>query len=235
MGSLMTGTIHLADNTWLHFFIMKVPSLQDRLPSSFYDRDPVQVARELLGMSLLRKNRGEWIGGHIVETEAYLANGDPASHSSRGKTAGNGSMFGPPGTLYVYPIHAKYCLNAVTQSFGTGSAVLIRAIEPIWGIRTMQRHRGTSDLSRLTRGPAMLCQALNVDRLLDHSDLGGSSSVGIFQHGHTVTRVCRTQRVGVTKAQKRKLRFFIDGNWYVSGRRGDHQTRPVCPTKTAIS
>lgn len=235
MGSLVTGAIHLADNTWLCLFIMKVPSLQHRLPSSFYDRDPVQVARELLGMSLLRKNGDEWIGGQIVETEAYLANGDPASHSARGKTAGNASMFGPPGTLYVYPIHAKYCLNAVTQSPGTGSAVLIRAIEPIWGIRTMQRRRGISDLCRLTRGPAMLCQALDVDRSLDHSDLVGSSCVGIFQHGQTVTQFCRTRRIGVTKAQKRKLRFFIDGNWYVSGRRGDHRNRPVCPTKTTLS
>ncbi|MBD53493.1 MAG: DNA-3-methyladenine glycosylase [Rubripirellula sp.] len=214
---------------------MKIPSSQNRLPHSFYDRDPVHVARELLGMSLLRKTRGKWIGGQIVETEAYLASGDAASHSARGKTAGNASMFGPPGTLYVYPIHAKYCLNAVTQSSGMGSAVLIRAIEPIWGLPTMQRQRGTDDLSRLTRGPAMLCQALGVDRSLDLSDLVHSSNVGIFQSGQTASRVCRTARIGVTKAQKRKLRFFIDGNWYVSGRRQDHQTRPTRPIKIAIS
>ncbi|MDA8967680.1 DNA-3-methyladenine glycosylase [bacterium] len=213
---------------------MKTPSSQSRLPNSFYDRDPVQVARELLGMSLLRKHRGKWIGGQIVETEAYLSHGDPASHSTRGKTAGNASMFGPPGTLYVYPIHAKYCLNAVTQSTGTGSAVLIRAIEPVWGLSSMQRLRGTDDLSRLTQGPAMLCQALNVDRSLDRSDLVHSNIVGIFQSGQTVTRLCRTARIGVTKAQELKLCFFIDGNWYVSGRRRDHRTRPLRPTKTAV-
>jgi len=214
---------------------MKIPSSQDRLPHSFYDRDPVQVARGLLGMSLLRKNRGKWIGGQIVETEAYLANGDAASHSARGKTAGNASMFGPPGTLYVYPIHAKYCLNTVTQSRGIGSAVLIRAIEPIWGLPAMQRQRGTDELSRLTRGPAMLCQALGVDRSLDLADLVHSSRVGIFQGGQMVTRVCHTARIGVTKAQKRKLRFFIDGNWYVSGRRQDHRTRPTHPVRIAVS
>lgn len=213
---------------------MKIPSSQDRLPRSFYDRDPAQVARELLRMLLLRKTRGKWIGGQIVETEAYLSNGDAASHSARGRTAGNASMFGPPGTLYVYPIHAKYCLNAVTQSSGTGSAVLIRAIEPIWGLPAMQRQRGTNELSRLTRGPAMLCQALSVDRSLDLSDLVNSSNVGIFQSGQTATRICRTARIGVTKAQKRKLRFFIDGNWYVSGRRRDHRTRPTRPVNTAI-
>ncbi len=213
---------------------MKIPSSQNRLPYSFYDRDPVQVARELLGMSLLRKTRGKWIGGQIVETEAYLANGDAASHSARGKTAGNAAMFGPPGSLYVYPIHAKYCLNAVTQQPGIGSAVLFRAIEPIWGLPVMQRQRGTDDLNRLTRGPAMLCQALGVDRSLDLSDLVHSSNVGIFQSAQTASRVCCTTRIGVTKAQKRKLRFFIDGNWYVSGRRQDHQTRPHRPIKITI-
>ena len=195
----------------------------------------MQVARELLGMSLLRKTQGKWIGGQIVETEAYLSKGDAASHSARGKTAGNTSMFGPPGTLYVYPIHAKYCLNAVTQPSGIGSAVLIRAIEPIWGLPTMQRQRGTDELGRLTRGPAMLCQALGIDRSLDLSDLVRSSSVGIFQSGKTARRVCRTTRIGVTKAKERKLRFFIDGNWYVSGRRQDHRTRPTRPNQTAIS
>ncbi|MCH1438633.1 MAG: DNA-3-methyladenine glycosylase [Rubripirellula sp.] len=214
---------------------MKIPSSQDRLPHSFYDRDPVQVARELLGMSLLRKNRGKWIGGQIVETEAYLSHGDAASHSARGKTAGNASMFGPPGTLYVYPIHAKYCLNAVTQSPGIGSAVLIRALEPVWGLPEMQRQRGTDERSRLTRGPAMLCQALGVDRSLDLTDLVHSASVGIFQSGQMPTRVCRTTRIGVTKAKHRQLRFFIDGNWYVSGRRQDHRTRPTRPNQVAIS
>lgn len=184
-------------------------------------------------MLLLRKCQNQWLGGQIVETEAYLAHGDAASHSARGKTAGNAAMFGPAGTLYVYPIHAKYCLNAVTQSEGIGSAVLIRAIEPIWGLPIMKRFRGTDELHRLTRGPAMLCQALNVDRSLNLSDLCHSPELGIFQSRQTVTRICSSGRIGVTKAQKRKLRFFIDGNWYVSGRRQDHQTRPTRPPKPA--
>ena len=125
------------------------------------------VARELLGKVLLRKLRGQWLGGRIVETEAYLAAGDPASHSAAGKKRSNAAMFGPPGTLYVYPIHARFCMNAVTEKEGTGSAILIRAIEPIWGMERMHEHRGTDDPRRLTRGPAMLCQALQVDRALD--------------------------------------------------------------------
>mgnify|MGYP006129073993 FL=1 len=89
-------------------------------------------------------------------------------------------MFGPPGTLYVYPIHAKYCLNAVTQPTGTGSAVLIRALEPIWGIKHMRQHRQTDDVARLSRGPAMLCQSLKVDRSLDHTDMIDSKFISIF-------------------------------------------------------
>ena len=150
---------------------MKLPAKRDRLSRSFYDRPTDLVARELLGKALLRRLDGRWLGGWIVETEAYLPSGDLASHSARGKTPGNAAMFGPPGTLYVYPIHAKYCMNTVTEAEGFGSAVLIRAIEPVWGIEQMQENRGTDDLRRLSRGPAMLCQALGVDRSFDTVDL----------------------------------------------------------------
>ena len=118
-------------------------------------------------------------------------------------------MFGPPGTLYVYPIHANHCMNAVTQTLGTGSAVLIRAIEPFCGLPTMQANRGTSHPGKLTSGPGMLCQALDVDRSLDGASLTHSSHVGIFFSGQTVTQVCQTGRIGVTRAQKRKLRFLL--------------------------
>jgi DNA-3-methyladenine glycosylase len=161
-----------------------------------------------------------------VETEAYLPAGDLASHSARGKKPGNAAMFGPPGTLYVYPIHAKYCMNAVTENEGTGSAVLIRAIEPVWGIERMREHRGTDELRRLTRGPAMLCQALQVDRAFDAVDVTECGDITIA-HGWTeVSRITATNRIGISKSTERKLRFFIDGNRYVSGRTGDHQTRP---------
>ena len=116
------------------------------------------------------------LGGLIVETEAYLAADDPASHSHRGPTPRNRSMFAEPGTLYVYSIHAKYCMNAVTEAEGVGSAVLIRAMEPIWGIELMQFARGTEDRLRLCRGPAMLCQALSIDRSYDGSDISETSS-----------------------------------------------------------
>ena len=150
---------------------MKLPSKRSRLPRSFYERPTELVARELLGKALLRRVGEEWLGGLIVETEAYLASGDLASHSARGETRSNAAMFGRPGTLYVYPIHAKYCMNVVTDPMGQGSAVLLRALEPVWGIEQMMRNRSTSQLRQLTRGPAMLCQALAVDRAQDKTDL----------------------------------------------------------------
>jgi DNA-3-methyladenine glycosylase len=185
------------------------------------------VARELLGKMLLRKLGGRWLGGWIVETEAYLSKGDLASHSARGQTAGNAAMFGPPGTLYVYPIHAKYCMNTVTESEGTGSAVLIRAIEPVWGIEQISELRGTDELRRLTRGPAMLCQALAVDRSLDGINLIESSEIVIARSTRGAFRISSTKRIGISQATDRKLRFIVDGNWFVSGRVSDHRSRPT--------
>jgi DNA-3-methyladenine glycosylase len=205
---------------------MKLPKRHDCLPRPFYDRPTEVVARELLGKALIRKLDGQWLGGWIVETEAYLAEGDLASHSARGKTRSNAAMFGPPATLYVYPIHAKYCLNAVTENDGVGSAVLIRAIEPVWGIESMRTNRGTDDLRRLTRGPAMLCQAMRVDRSFDATELAGASKVIIAEGHFDVTEITATSRIGISSSQDLQLRYFIDGNPFVSGRAADHRTRP---------
>lgn len=172
------------------------------------------------------------MGGLIVETEAYLSENDPASHSRRGPTPGNASMFGRPGTLYVYPIHAKYCMNAVTEQRGKGSAVLIRALEPIWGIEVMQQRRGQSELRRLTSGPAMLCQALQIDRRHDGIDLVANRRIRIAPvqtvraaaagASREPDRVHCSPRIGISRAAELPLRFFLRHNRYVSGRRRDH-------------
>ena len=141
------------------------------LPREFYDRDTVQVARELLGMTLVRQSRAGLTVGRIVEVEAYLAESDAACHAMRGCTPSNRAMFGPPGRAYVYPIHSRYCLNAVTMPRGVATAVLIRAVEPLVGHALMRRRRGTSDDRQLANGPAKLCEAFDVDRRLDHWDL----------------------------------------------------------------
>ena len=196
---------------------MKRPPVKNRLPRSFYDRPPQDVARELLGKALLRKIDGQWVGGLIVETEAYLSDGDLASHSARGKTRSNASMFARPGTLYVYPIHAKYCLNAVTENQGIGSAVLIRAIEPMWGIEVMKQKRGYDDDRRLTRGPAMLCQALAVDRADDRSDLVSGPSITIAEAaGSSLPDVVSSRRIGLSKAIDHPFRYYVRDNRFVS-------------------
>jgi len=183
------------------------------------------VARQLLGMALLRRDEhGQLCGGWIVETEAYLAHGDSASHSHRGQSPRNASMFATPGTLYVYSIHAKFCMNVSTEAADIGSAVLIRAIEPAWGIETMSHRRGVAGTERrLTGGPAMLCQALDVTKQQDGQDLIASDTVWIATVANPPSfRLQRTPRIGVTSATTARLRYFIDGNPFVSGRRGDH-------------
>jgi DNA-3-methyladenine glycosylase len=190
------------------------------LPRAFYARDAIVVARELLGKRLLRETAAGLCGGRIVETEAYLSGRDPASHAYRGMTPRNAAMFGPPGHAYVYMIHARWCLNAVTEPAGTPSAILIRAIEPLEGIELMHERRGASLFRNLTRGPARLCAALAIDRALNHWDLTVGRELWIADDADargTEWRIARSARIGVTSARRRLLRFYFAGHPHVSG------------------
>ncbi|WDQ18336.1 DNA-3-methyladenine glycosylase [Rhodopirellula sp. P2] len=201
----------------------------ESLPPRFFDRRPEVVARQLLGCGFARQIAGTWIGGWIVETEAYLSRRDAASHSARGVKPGNASMFGRPGTLYVYPIHAKHCVNLVTESVGRGSAVLIRALEPVWGIDRMVNHRGlmvegAPDGRSLTTGPGRLCQSLAIDRRCDGVDSVADQSWRVFS-GPSVPRngITTTPRIGISQSVELPLRFFVDGNRCVSGLARQHR------------
>jgi len=201
----------------------------EALPPSFYDRDVALVARELLGKIVVRRSRDGLCAGRIVETEAYLACKDSASHSFRGRTRKNATMFGSPGLAYVYPIHSRYCLNAVTEARGRASAVLIRSLEPLAGIEIMQQGRGTDRLLDLCRGPARLCEAFAVDRSLDGWNLTRGTRLWIANDDPVPSREIRitiSARIGVTSAQDAPLRFFIDGSPFVSGLKRLHRTRP---------
>ncbi len=197
------------------------------LARRFYNRPPATVAAELIGKAILTSANDRLIGGLIVETEAYLSERDPASHSSRGLTPRNQSIFAQPGTLYVYSIHAKYCLNAVTEPTGVGSAVLIRAIEPLWGLSEMATRRGQQALRKLCRGPAMLCQALAVDKQHDGIDLCQKEKIWISNFS-TLPKfsITRSPRIGIRHAAELPLRFFVDGNQFVSGKASLH-TQPT--------
>lgn len=187
------------------------------LPRKFYNRPPEIVARDLIGKVLLRQTRLGLCGGRIVEAEAYLAANDPACHAARGPTPRNASMFGPPGHLYVYSIHAKWCLNAVTESPGRGSAVLIRAIEPVFGLELVEARRPLAVLHQLARGPARLCAALDVDKHLDGADLTKNDLIWIARADRGRFEIGISHRIGVTSAHDLQLRFYERGSPFVSG------------------
>src|SRR5687767_3742832 len=192
------------------------------LPRDFYAREPVCVARELVGKLLIRESTFGPIGGRIVEVEAYLSSRDPACHANRGRTRRNATMFGPAGHAYVYMIHARWCLNAVTEEIGLGSAVLIRAIEPLTGIELMRERRGRDHLRDLARGPARLCQALDVAKQFDGWDLTRGSELWIAADPSpdaAPVRIVRSPRIGISSARRRLLRFSLVGSPFVSGRR----------------
>ena len=201
-----------------------------RLGSEFYQRSAKVVAPKLLGCKLVVRRGEQILSGWIVETEAYLDREDPACHGARGMTRSNATIFGPGGLLYVYTIHAKYCMNVVTGGKGVGQAVLIRALDPIDGLDLMAINRGSPVFRDLTRGPSRLCQALDIDRTWDGIDLTTSDDIWIEppEEPHRPRlRITRSPRIGVTKAEELLLRYFVDGNMFVSGRVGTHKRLPV--------
>jgi DNA-3-methyladenine glycosylase len=185
----------------------------------FYGRSPAEVARELIGFEFIRQTPEGPAGGIIVETEAYLADGDPASHSHRGPTKRNQAMFGPPGHAYVYTIHTRYCFNIVTERAGVGSAVLVRAIEPTIGIELMKSRRCRERLLELARGPGRLCEALAIDLRMDGHDLVTSEELIVRRRGKRTDRsVSVSTRIGISSATDLLLRFTMESNRFVSRR-----------------
>jgi DNA-3-methyladenine glycosylase len=178
------------------------------LPRAFYDRDTIRVARDLLGKHLVHNYKGVTRIGRIVEVEAYLGSHDLAAHSSKGLTARTQTMFGPPGRAYVYFVYGMhYCMNVVTEREGRASAVLIRALEPVQGIEGS------------TRGPALLCKAMGIDRRLNGHDLLSNDFFIARPARAARFAIVRRPRVGVDYAghwARRLLRFYIKDNPFVS-------------------
>lgn len=141
-----------------------------RLPRSFFHRPTLQVAGGLLGQRLVWLDRGRRLSGRIIEAEAYIGQADLGCHAHVGRTERNRSMWGQAGHAYIYFTYGMHwCLNVVTEREGRPAAVLVRALLPAEGLRTMRRRRGGR--SDLTGGPARLCQALGIDGRLDGHDL----------------------------------------------------------------
>lgn len=179
-----------------------------KLTRSFYDRDTVTVAKELLGKYLVHVSDGIERVGKIVEVEAYLGPLDLAAHSSKGITKRTKVMFGPPGHAYVYLIYGMYnCINVVTEAEGSGTAVLLRAIEPIKNI-----------IGR-TQGPGLLCKAMHIDKSLNAHDLLSETLYVAAEAEEIPFKIVKSARVGVDYAAhwaKRLLRFYIKDNSFVS-------------------
>lgn len=194
-----------------------------RLDRSFFARDTLEVARDLLGRRLVRMVDGERLSGSIVEAEAYVGEEDEASHASPGLTKRNASMYGPPGHAYVYLIYGMYhCFNVVTGERGFPAAVLVRALEPAEGLEVMRERRGGRPDEELTSGPGRLCEALGIGLRFDGVDLCAPEAPLFLEVGDRVPdeRVATGPRVNVRgdeAALNVPWRFYIDGNPYVSG------------------
>ncbi len=179
-----------------------------------FEASSAAVAEALIGALLLV----DGAGGVIVETEAYDRD-DPASHSHRGPTPRNASMFGPPGRAYVYRSYGMHwCLNVVCREAGHGAGVLIRAVEPTAGIERMRARRGVADDRLLCSGPGRLAQALGVDR--SHDGLPLDAPPFELVPAAAPPAVVRGPRIGISKAVELPWRFGLAGSPFVSRRFG---------------
>jgi len=169
------------------------------LPRRFYNRDTVQVAKDLLGKTLVRKIGKQKLTGTIIETEAYKGKNDPASHASKKKTERNKVMFGQVGWSYVYFTYGMhYCFNVVAKKDDQESgAVLIRSIHPQLGIKTMIKNRKIKLISNLVNGPAKLTQAMHITKKHYHIDLTKDLNLFIMD-GIKATKILAKPRIGIT-------------------------------------
>lgn len=207
------------------FSLLKSPLLTP----DFFVRDARQVAPELLGKILVRREGRKLRAGRIVEVEAYLGVEDPAAHAYRGPTKRNEVLFGPPGYAYVYFIYGfHYCLNISCEPEGKAGCLLIRALEPIAGIELMYaardleaKHGRPSELRLLTSGPGRLAEAFSITRERDNGKdmTSRRSDLQVVDDGWKPAKVVSTVRIGITKAAEHELRYLVAGNPFVSGKK----------------
>jgi len=204
--------------------IVKQPQ-ESSLLRSFYDRDSLVVARGLIGCLLVRRLDGEVLSGRIVETEAYGGSDDPASHAFHGPRPRNLSMFGPPGHLYVYRSHGiHFCANVVTSTEGVGTAVLLRAVEPVAGLEVMRVNRlGAAPTPSkiagmgeglLCAGPGRMCQAFGIN--LSHDGIDLLTGELIIVAGDKIEPVAATPRIGIRQAADFPWRFIDPTSRFLS-------------------
>ncbi len=169
------------------------------LPQKFYDREPIIVAKELLGKFLVRKIDGKYLVGMISETEAYLSSEDSAAHNFKGLTKRNASLYKEGGHAYIHSMRQWCLLDAVTEGTDKPGSVLIRAVEPVEGIEG------------LINGPGKVCRELSITRTLDGIDMTNSDSELFIAKGDKDIphKVMTSSRVGISTAKDMPLRFYV--------------------------
>jgi len=195
------------------------------LPSAFYDRPTLEVARGLIGKVLVHRTDEGVAAGIIVETEAYIGEADPACHAAPGPTPRNEPLYGEPGRAYVYFTYGMHCLfNAVTERRGFPAAVLVRALEPVEGEALMRARRGRPDVAAhdLCRGPGNLARALGITLAENRADLTRRPARGrglwIESRDIEIDEVGWSPRVGIRVGVEHAWRCFAAGSRAVSGK-----------------
>jgi DNA-3-methyladenine glycosylase len=179
--------------------------------------ETAELAKFLIGKTIVRNVGQSRTAGRIVETEAYPP-GDSSGHAYRGQTASNRTLFFGRGFAYVYFIYgASYMLNVTAEEPGVGAGVLLRALEPLEGIDLMEQRRKTDKLIDLARGPGRLAVALQIGRGLDGVDLCADGPLWLGIGARESVHVGTSIRIGITREVGRLLRFFEVGNAFVSG------------------
>ena len=186
-----------------------------RLSRKFYSRDTKIIAKELLGKVLVHRTKEGLLKGKIVETEAYLGRGDPGARGGRNINRAPASLLKEPGHAFVYFTYGNHwMLNVVAKNPGVLGAVLIRAVEPMQGIKLMKRWRGKGDIKDLTTGPGKLTQAFGIDKSHDGLDL--TSGDLFIEDSEDKPKIFTTTRIGLSRGGDLPLRFYIEGNGFVS-------------------
>ena len=201
-----------------------------KLPAAFFARSPEEVAPELLGCVVATQVDEVLAAGVVVEAEAYLGRDDAGSHAAtKGITARNAVMYGPPGTAYVYFTYGNHhMLNLVCEPEGTAGAVLVRALEPVWGIDAMTARRHGRPLVELCNGPGKLAASLGLD-LSDNGVTLGAGRLTVYDGLRPQADTIATSgRVGLSQGYELELRWYLADNRFVSrGRTGPPSAKRV--------
>jgi len=188
-----------------------------RLRRAELPTDTIDLARYLIGKTLVHDLTRERLAGRIVETEAYPV-GDAAAHAFGGLTPSRRSLFLPHGHAYVYFTYGScFMMNVSSEMPGIGAGVLVRAVEPLEGIRFMQRRRGTTRLLDLARGPGRLAQAMDINKRYDGLNLCAGGKLWLGAAVRPAGPIGATIRIGITRDVHRLCRFYERGSAFVSG------------------